>query len=97
MITFDDARAAVADAAGVRSFYPENDFLIADYGWEDNNRFLIVAGTKADLFDGDPDDVTIDPPIVFVDKTTGAVTAQLGLQVLGDPTDGMTAIGNTPE
>lgn len=97
VITFSDARMLVEGFPEIRDVYPSDDFHVAEYGWEDDSRFLIVAGTYADVFGGtDIDSLTMDPPTVFVDKTTGDISVIYGLKSYRDPTSGMTLIGSLP-
>lgn len=95
MISFDDARTLVFASPEVRESYPEDDFQVADYGWEDDSKFLIVAGTSRDVTGvGSLDDLTIDPPTIYVNKLSGNITVQFGLKSYGNPTAGMSPIGS---
>lgn len=101
MITFDAARDIVASSTAVRSMYPSDDFEVADYGWENDQLYVIVAGTHADVHGiEDPatdfDRLTLDAPARLVDKTTGHLQEVFGL--LGrDPAPGLVPIGDVPD
>ena len=90
---FNDARIIVGGNPSVRSLYPDDDFMVAEYGWQDGQRFLVVAGTRRDVSGEGQGPVTFDGPIIFVDKQSGAIELLYGLQVIGDPTAGMTPVG----
>jgi hypothetical protein len=98
MITFEQAREAVTHSDDVRALYPRDDFQVADYGWQDQDDFMVVAGTGADVdgTDDDFDSVTMDAPVLLVSKNNGNVRMLTG--TMGQyPTDAMTAIGDAPE
>ncbi len=96
MIDFEAARKIVADSFQVRECYPADDFMVGDYGWEDVNRFRVVAGTRRDVTGvGGFESLTLDPPIVFVEKASGAVQLWYGSR-LERPLAGMTPIGVAP-
>ena len=95
MITFQQARDLVAGDPEVRDLYPVDDFEVGQYGWGDNARFLIVAGTHKDVTgEGDFRNLTMDPPTIFINKQTGSVDIQVGLRPFTDPTAGMVPIGS---
>jgi hypothetical protein len=94
-MTFADACVMVASEPAVRDIFPDDDFEVAGYGWEDASRFLVVAGTRKDVTgEGDFDSLTMDPPTMFVDKATGAVELVFGLE--GTASDGMNPVGDVP-
>lgn len=96
-MTFQDARDLVAGNPDVRDIYPADDFEVAEYGWQDESKFLIVAGTQMDVTgEGDPDTLTLDAPTFYVDKTTGDVSVIYGLKSYKDPTAGMNPVGPVP-
>ena len=97
MIDFQAARQIVAESSEVRALYPAADFQVGDYGWESETEFRIVAGTRKDVTGvGGFDELTLDPPLVFVSKTSGAVRLWYGSR-LESPLAGMTPIGKAPE
>lgn len=96
-MTFDQARDLVGGNSEVREIYPFDNFVVADYGWEDDEKFLVVAGTRMDVTgEGNFDDMTMDPPSVFVYKKDGEVVLKFGLRPLNDPTANMSPIGPVP-
>lgn len=93
-MTFQDARDLVAGDPDVRDYYPDEDFQVAEYGWQDSDKFLVVAGTRKDVTGLGDGAMTLDPPCIFVDKSNGSVDLQFGLQALTDPTYGMKPVGS---
>ena len=90
MIDFDAARQIVADSVKVRSLYPVNDFMVGDYGWENDAEYRVVAGTRKDVTgEGSFDQLTLDAPVVFVAKATGVIRLWFGHR-LESPMAGMT-------
>lgn len=86
--TFDDARAVVAASEDVRELFGDG-FIVANYGWENDDEYL-VAVTPAD---GQP---LLDAPDLLVDKTTRTLKQVFGM--LGrDPVPNLRPIHNTPE
>ncbi|MDH6198483.1 hypothetical protein M2272_005142 [Mycobacterium frederiksbergense] len=61
MLSFDDARA-VADRE-LRAQYPDGDFVVAEYGWETADEFVVVADAVSEAILG--------APLRLVDKRTG--------------------------
>ncbi|ALY09852.1 hypothetical protein SEA_JAYCOOKIE_6 [Arthrobacter phage JayCookie] len=74
-ITFEEARAAVR--AQNHPIWEDNDtpgeYMVAGYGWENDESYLLVEGAREYLEDGDNEYVIQDAPAVFVDKETGTV------------------------
>lgn len=84
-MNFNYARDLVAAATDVHNVY-QNGYSISDYGWEDENSFLVVV-----------DDPQIwDAPTILVNKATSEVSVTYGLNAAGDPTAGMAPIGTIP-
>lgn len=80
MITFDEARATVAATTGLAT---------AEYGWENDDVFVVAIDWGAEL-------PGFDEPDHLVDKTTGAYRKVVG--ALGmDPAPNLTPIGAPPE
>lgn len=46
-------------------------FTVLDDGREGEHDYLVVAGARESLVDDDPDYDLLDPPALFVSKTTG--------------------------
>ena len=79
-ITFEQARETVAQVTGRQP---------ADYGWQNNEVFLVA-------FDYGDEDPPMDEPDVLVDKVTGAIREVFGM--LGNPpAPNLKPIGNPPE
>ncbi|WNM74099.1 hypothetical protein SEA_NERGAL_8 [Mycobacterium Phage Nergal] len=97
MLTFDDARQVVATSTAVRAMYPPDDFEVAEYGWENRDVYVIVAGTHMDVTgEGEVDSLTMDAPARLVDKSTGELREVHGLMGR-DPAPDLQPIGPVPE
>lgn len=89
MITFEQARQIVADnRAG--SFPPGADFQVATWGWENEDKYLIVSGAYASVYPprNEEDEKYITPengPVVTVDKSTGEYEEHWGSDEFGLP------------
>lgn len=95
MITFDEARSIVELA--VRDQYPADDFLVAEFGYENDDVFVIIAGTNFDVTGvGDPGTMTINSPARLVDKDSGELT-QVFVTLNTEPAENLREIGNWPE
>lgn len=98
MTTFEQAKEAVRKVREAE--WEDNDtpgdYMVADYGWEDSEAFLIVDGAREYLEDEDPDFMEMDAPAMFVDKATGIVLEAVYLDSM-DRIDDMTPIGDVPE
>lgn len=97
MITFEQAREAVR-----RVNEPEweaqdmpGTYMVAKYGKEDAEFFLVVDGAKESLEDDDDEFTVMDAPVMLVDKVTGAVVEGNFLD-LADRLAAMTPIGDYP-
>ena len=96
MITFDEARDIVAASKVVRDQYPAGDFIVAKWGWENADLFVVVAGTRYDVTgEGNPDTLTMDAPARVVDKKTGELREILGL-IGRDPAPNLREVGDWP-
>lgn len=96
MTTFEQARDIVRDARV--SAYPPGDFYVAEYGWENDQDFHVIAGNYADVHDvGDPDAVTMDSPVCLVSKRSGRLRLLYGLERFDYPLGEMTPIGDVPD
>ena len=86
-IAFDDARAIVAAAKSVRQMW--GDFTVADYGWENDHVFMIIALPDSGMRYS-------TRPICWSTSETGKLTEIYG--TLGhDPVPGLVPIGSPPE
>lgn len=97
MITFEQARAKVR-ALNEPTWEDQNmpgTYMVAEYGWEDADAFLVVDGAKECLVDGDDEYLVMDAPVMFVDKATGTVLEANALEVMDRFLD-MTPIGDVP-
>lgn len=97
-IDFEAARRIVAESSEVRALYPVDDFQVGDYGWENGAEFRVVAGTRKDVTGvGSFDELTLDPPLVFVSKSSGEIRLAYVSRLERSVLAGMTPIGKAPE
>lgn len=88
MITFADARKVVAAAPAVREFFGEG-FTVDEYGWQNDDVFLMSIDTADGV-------APFDAPALLVDKRTGELREVFGL--LGrEPAPGLRPIGDPPD
>lgn len=99
MIDFEAARELVAGADEVRAVFPAADFMVAEYGFESDTEFRIVAGTRKDVTgEGDPGSLTFGCPTIIVSKTSGSVRLVYWHRLMDEnPAAGMTRIGVVPD
>lgn len=90
MLTFADARAAISAAPAMRKFYGDG-FQVAEYGWENDEVYLMALSPA--------DGVAIfDAPALLIDKETGKLTEVYGAAVQGvPPAEDLRPIGNPPD
>ncbi len=88
MITFEEARRIGAGSQDVRDDF--GDYVVADYGWENDDVYVLAYHSSVD-----PDELLFDAPALLVDKRTGELTEVYGL--LGhDPAPNLVPVGNPP-
>lgn len=93
-LNFEDARAIVRDLVGVR-FEGPGSFHVAEYGWEDESGFVVVAGSYEGIVLDDPEYQTRDDTTLIVDRYTGELTREHHLRIL-ERLRNMTPIGEHP-
>lgn len=95
MITFDEAQTIVEQA--IRNQYPPDDFVVADFGYENDEVYVVIAGTVFDVTGvGDPGTMTVNSPARLVNKETGELT-QIFVTLDNEPAENLREIGNWPE
>jgi hypothetical protein len=79
-VTFEQARRKV-DAA-LRGTWPKDagTFIVAPWGFEDAESYLVVYGAREWLIGGDVRLVVLDAPVAFVSKDGGVLTFGSALQ-----------------
>lgn len=96
MITLEEARIIVA-AKAASWFQPKFTFEVTHRGYENDDEYLIVAGTPGNLYGTpmDPDYLIGTPPVFTVNKHTGAYVEHFDLY--GElPFPNMVPFGETP-
>lgn len=99
MITLEQAREIVATNRGPQ-YAPEADFEVAYWGWENDDLYLIRAGSYAELH-GPRDAADLEHfytdsgPVITVNKHTGEYLEHYGLDG-GFPDEDMVPFGNHP-
>jgi len=98
MISFEQARALVA--ANYFKQAQEEDFefepWVADYGWQNEIYFMLVAGPKEWLVDGIEEMQPIDDIARLVEKQTGKYIETNSSQIFDD-LDTFEPIGDVPQ
>jgi hypothetical protein len=98
MITFEQARKAVK--ATNEHEWEDQDmrgtYMVAPYGKEDDQFFLVIDGAQEAIEDDDPDYIVMDQPAMLVDKETGQVFECVFLEI-ADRVQAMTRVGEWPE
>jgi hypothetical protein len=96
--TFEQARAAVKAQNGPA--WEDQDmkgtYMVAEYGKEDDELFLVIDGAKEAMVGNDPAYIVMDQPAMFVHKETGVVMEAVFLEV-ADRIQAMTEVGDWPE
>lgn len=73
MITFTEARQIVADDMGPKWSPALGTFMVADYGRESASEWQVIVGARETLVDNVPGFANLGAPLVFVNKSTGAI------------------------
>lgn len=96
MVTFEEARATVDHA--LRPGWPRDGgtFVVLPYGWEDDRAWLVIAGAREALVDGDDSFSVMDAPALLVDKATGQLE-RLPVVANADRLDAMRPAGAVPD
>lgn len=96
MITFEQARQIALGRLGLTWAADEcGDYTVADYGYEDDDAWMLVAGGRRYIVDGDLECVLVGKPYTLVDKRTGELSFPAYLDDT-DRFDAMTPVGNHP-
>ena len=96
--TFEQARdlALKANAAPWRDLGNKGAYMVAAYGFEDDDAWLIVDGAREMLEGGDYGFDVPDQPLTIVLKATGELLRVQYLEA-EDRIDAMTPVGKHPE
>ena len=96
MITFERARQIALDTIGPTWVTDEcGEYVVADYGFQDDRSWCLVDGGRRLVIDGDYSCQLVGRGSTLVDKNTGEVSS---LNYLEDPErfDAMTEVGHHP-
>jgi hypothetical protein len=98
MITFEQARKAVktVNEPAWEDQDMKGTYMVAPYGKEDDQFFLVIDGAEEAMVGNDPDFIVMDQPAMLVDKETGQVFEAVFLEV-ADRIQAMTEVGDWPE
>lgn len=95
--TFEQAReiAAARNAPAWRDLGNRGEYMVAPYGYENADAWLIVDGAREYLVDGDDSFEVMDKPLTLVMKDSGELFT---MQYLENPEliDAMTPVGDAP-
>lgn len=101
MITFEQARSIVA--AEHRANWAEHPdwghYMVAEWGWENDEFWLVRDGSREDLIEDNPAFFLCGGATLLVAKTTGKLIYEgeyLPGTPLGDLIDSMTLVGELP-
>lgn len=76
---------------------PAGHFMVENYGWGDDDHYLVIVGTREWLRDKNPRFLPPDDDTaVFVRKDNGAIE-EVNPMMYWDKIDAMTPIGNHPK
>ncbi len=96
MISFEQARQIALNTIGP-IWVPDGcgDYVVAEYGYEDDFSWCLVDGPRRLIIDGDSECLPVGRGSTFVDKESGEV---FSLTYLEDPGrfDAMTTVGQHP-
>lgn len=96
MITFEQARQIALEQIGPTWVVDQcGEYTVAEYGYEDQDSWLLVDGSSRYVIDGDEECLLIGQPCTLVDKRTGELSFPPHLE---DPDrfNAMTLVGKHP-
>lgn len=94
-VSFEDARQIVAKARrGAERNH--GSYMIAAYGYESPQHWLVIDGAREWIVDNDPDFLYLGPGPLLVDKFTGELTELPSLYDF-DYVNSFTPVGEVPE
>ena len=96
--TFEQAREIALKANGPawRDLGNRGHYMVAPWGYEDADAWLIVDGARELLLDHDYSFAVMDPPLTLVLKATGSIMQVQYLEA-EEMIDAMTLVGEPPE
>jgi hypothetical protein len=96
--TFEQARqiAYEANAPAWRDLGNRGEYMVAAYGYEDADAWLLVDGARELLEGGDYAYGVLDQPLTLVLKSTGDIVQVYYLEEQ-DRIDAMTPVGDVPQ
>ena len=97
-VSFEQAReiALKANAPIWRDLGNKGDYMVAPWGYENDDAWLIVDGARQLLIDHDYDYEVMDQPMTMILKSTGELFRVQYLEA-SDEIDAMTLVGEAPE
>jgi hypothetical protein len=98
MITFEQAReiALKANAPLWRDLGNRGEYMVADYGYENADAWLIVDGARELIEGGDYAFDVLDKPITMISKAAGELFRVQYLEA-ADVIQAMTPVGDVPD
>jgi hypothetical protein len=96
--TFEQARkiAHNLNAPAWRDLGNRGEYMVAEYGFEDAERWLMVEGARELLEGGDYGFAVMDQPLTLISKADGGVMQVYYLEEQ-DLIDAMTPVGDHPD
>lgn len=96
MITFERARQVALHRLGPSWDADEcGEYMVADYGYEDDDAWMLIDGGRRYIVDGDPNCALIGKPCTVIDKQTGKISFPSYLED-AERFDAMTPVGKHP-
>lgn len=98
MTTFEEARAIAEDlnAGAWRDLGNRGEYMVAAWGYEDDEHWQVVEGARELIEGGDYDFSVLDQPLTLVAKADGSIMVGTYLE-LEDKLDAMTPVGPVPD
>lgn len=93
-VSFEDARAIAASVLSAEWAGP-GTFMVAAWGYGDDEAWNVIAGARESIVDSDPDFLMLDDRVLLVDRWTGELTQHHYLD-LWERLDRMSAVGEPP-
>lgn len=96
MITFEQARKIALGRLGLTWAADDcGEYTVADYGYEDDDAWMLVDGGRRYIVDDDPECVLVGKPCTLVDKRTGELSFPAYLDDM-ERFDAMAPVGEHP-
>lgn len=98
MVSFEEARGLVTEvnAPAWRDLGNRGEYMVADYGFESPEYWLVIEGARELIEGGDESFVVMDQPLTLVSKRDGSLVSVVYLDA-AESIDAMTPVGDHPD